>query len=55
MLRADSEYTLTSALKDANIGKKEFFGILFGAWTEAEQPILFSSSAAVVSLYQSVK
>lgn len=49
VIRADIEHTLTSALKDASIGKKEFFGILFGAWTEAEEPILFSSSAATVS------
>jgi hypothetical protein len=50
VIREEIEHALASALRNANIGKKEFFGILFGAWTEAEQPILFSSAGAIVSL-----
>jgi hypothetical protein len=48
VIRADIERTLASALKDASIEKKEFWAILFGAWTEMEEPILFSSSATKV-------
>jgi len=50
VIRADIEDTLASVLKDAHIDKKEFWGMLFGAWTEAEEPILLSSSAAKVLL-----
>ncbi|MGA7220626.1 MAG: hypothetical protein WBX38_20090 [Candidatus Sulfotelmatobacter sp.] len=50
VLRADIEGTLASALKDASFGKKEVWGILFGAWTEGEERILFSSSGTRVSV-----
>jgi len=50
VIRSDIEHTLAFVLKDASIEKKEFFGILFGAWTEAEEPILLSSSAVKVSI-----
>ncbi len=48
VMRAEIEGALASVVKD--IKKKEFFGMLFGAWTEGEEQILFSSSGSEVSV-----
>jgi len=49
VVRADIESTITSVLKPI-LKKKEFWGLLFGAWTEGEEQILFSSSGKEVSI-----
>jgi hypothetical protein len=49
VVRADIEDAIASSLRDS-LREEEFFGLLFAAWTEDEEKILFSSSGTRVSV-----